>query len=105
MYVGKNNLQNDEVTFRLAKDDWTWLHVQKAHGAHVAVDSPAPSDEVLSVAASLAAYYSDCRSGDKVAVDYTLRKYVHRHPSRQAGQVVYTDYKTVFVTPRTIDED
>ena len=105
VYVGKNNLQNDEVTFRVAKEDWTWLHVAKAHGAHVAVASPTPSDKVLGQAASLAAYYSDCRSSDKVAVDYTLRKYVHRHPSRQTGQVVYTDYKTIFVTPKEIHEN
>ncbi len=102
IYVGKNNMQNEQVTFRLAKEDWTWLHVQKAHGSHVAIDTPTPSDEQLQLAAGIAAYYSDCRSSDKVAVDYTLKKYVKRHPSKATGMVIYTDYKTVFVTPKDI---
>lgn len=99
--VGKNNTQNDHLTGKLAgKDDW-WFHVQKAHGSHVILwtEGKAPDDQSLTQAAGLAAYYSQARGADKVAVDYTPVKYVKKPAGARPGMVVYTTYQTAYVQP------
>ena len=61
-------------------------------------------DEVLLAAAEICAYYSEGREGTKVAVDYTLRKFVRKPPKANAGFVTYTEYKNILVTPDKHDE-
>ncbi|MBQ7408327.1 MAG: hypothetical protein IJW13_03540 [Clostridia bacterium] len=56
-------------------------------------------DEILQLAAEICAFYSEAQHGDKVPVDYTLKKYVKKPPKSKFGSVIYTDFKTVFVTP------
>ena len=99
--VGKNNTQNDHLTGKLAgREDW-WFHVQKAHGAHVILwaDGKTPDDQSMTQAAGLAAYYSQARDGDKVAVDYTPVKYVKKPAGAKPGMVIYTTYQTAYVKP------
>ncbi|MBQ4444531.1 MAG: NFACT family protein [Clostridia bacterium] len=99
---GKNNLQNERLTFHVAKENDIWLHVKASAGSHVVVlteGKPLP-DHVLETAAEIAAYYSDQKEGGKVAVDYAPRRYVKHHPAKKSGLVVYTDYQTITVTPK-----
>ena len=100
IYVGRNNLQNDRL-LRAASPDDIWLHAQKYHSAHViiAANGGTVRDETLLYAAEICAYYSDGREGDKIPVDYCKRKFVKKPNKSKAGFVVYTDYKTVLVTP------
>ncbi len=99
--VGRNNLQNDELTLKLADKNDVWLHTQKIHGAHVIIScgSEAPDDLTVTQAAMLAAYYSKARGGAKVPVDYTIVRNVKKPPGARPGGVIYKDFKTAFVTP------
>ncbi len=102
---GKNNIQNDKLTGRAFKDD-LWLHTKDYHSAHVIVETkgePIP-DRVTEIAAEICAYYSDAQSGTKVPVDYTLKKFVKKPPQAKPGSVIYTDYKTCYVTPCAHEE-
>ncbi len=95
--VGKNNLQNDRLTFKIAKKNDTWLHVKGFHGSHVIIESESISDEVLYYAATLAIQYSEVKGNTKVEVDYCLVKHVHKEVGSAPGKVVYTDYHTIIV--------
>lgn len=94
--VGKNHAQNDRITRSAAKTD-TWLHVKDAHGSHAVLSAPRPTDEQLTRAAEIAAYYSQSRGSENVAVDYTLVKHVFPHGG---GRVEYINHKTIYVTPK-----
>lgn len=96
LLVGKNHAQNDRITRGAARTD-TWLHVKDAHGSHAVLKTPSPTDEQITRAAEIAAYYSQARGADNVAVDYTLVKFVYPHGG---GRVEYKEYKTVFVKPK-----
>ncbi len=101
---GKNNIQNDALTFSSDKND-TWFHVKDYHSSHVVVKGQLPlPNKVIEVASSVCAYYSKASNGDKIAVDYTLKKFVKKPPKSNLGSVIYTDYKTVFVTPNKFEE-
>lgn len=99
--VGKNNTQNDELTFKTAGRFDLWLHTQKIHGSHVVVflEGRELDGRTLEEAGILAAYFSQASAGQKVPVDYTLIKHVKKPPQAKPGMAVYTDYKTIFVTP------
>ncbi len=99
--AGKNNTQNDELTFRTADRFDIWLHTQKIHGSHVVIQSAGREidEKTLEEAAIIAACCSQAASAQKVPVDYTLVKHVKKTPGAKPGMVIYTDYKTVFVTP------
>ena len=96
---GKTNTQNDRVT-KSARADDLWLHTQKTHGSHVTVSGEQIDQSVIIRAAQIAAYYSKARLADNVAVDYTLKKFVSKPKGGAPGKAIYTDYKTVFVTPK-----
>lgn len=99
-YVGKNNFQNDELTFKFANgEDW-WFHAKKVPGSHVVVkgDTRELPDKVYEQAGALAAYYSKGRDQDKVEVDYTVRKNVKKPAGAAPGFVVYyTNYSLIAV--------
>ncbi len=99
--VGKNNAQNDKLTTKTAHRTDIWLHVQRLHGSHVVIscDGSEPDKETLFEAATLAAYYSQGRESGKVPVDYTQVRFVKKPSGSMPGKVVYTDYKTIMVTP------
>ncbi len=97
--VGKNNLQNDWLTLKSAEKNDLWFHVQKSHGSHVVARCGREDREAVEAAALLAAWYSDARDSANVPVDYTLVRYVKKPSGARPGMVIYTDYKTIYVTP------
>ncbi len=101
IYVGRNNRQNDELTFRLARKDDLWLHAQKVHGSHVIIScgGTVPPDDTVTQAAQLAAHYSEHKGGQNLPVDVTPVKQVKRVPSAKPGMVIYHTYRTVIVNP------
>ncbi len=98
MYVGKNNLQNDELTFSFANgNDW-WFHAKGAPGSHVIVKTGGDElpDRTFEEAGRLAAYYSKNRGSDKVEIDYVEKKHVKKPNGAKPGFVVYyTNYSLV----------
>ena len=104
MYVGKNNYQNDELTFQFAEGgDW-WFHAKKQAGSHVIVKAGGSElpDRTFEEAARLAAYYSGSREADKVEIDYTLKKNVKKPGGGKPGFVVYyTNYSMIATTDIT----
>lgn len=95
--VGRNNVQNDKLTLKIARNNYTWLHTKNIHGSHVIIESENVDDETLYYAATLAKEHSNGKNSSKVEVDYTLVKYVHKESGAKPGMVVYTDYKTIIV--------
>lgn len=98
--IGKNNVQNDELTKSAKKDD-IWLHTQKIHGSHVVISAEGKQipDSVILRAAQHAAYYSKAALSQNVPVDYTAIKYVDKPKSAPPGKVIYTHHNTVYVNP------
>ncbi|KJS81449.1 MAG: hypothetical protein JM58_16785 [Peptococcaceae bacterium BICA1-8] len=100
--LGKNNKQNDYVTFKLGKNDDLWLHVKDIPGSHVIIKNPDKKEipkSILDTAANLAAYYSKGRYSAQVPVDYTLRKHVKKPGGAKPGMVIYENQKTIYITP------
>lgn len=100
--VGRNNRQNDYVTFRLGRSEDIWLHVKDIPGSHVIIKGHGRSipESSLMEAALIAAYYSKARTGQNVPVDYTLRKYVRKPKGAKPGMVIYDHHSTLFVSPQ-----
>ncbi|TCI55883.1 fibronectin/fibrinogen-binding protein [Exiguobacterium sp. SH1S21] len=98
-YVGKNNTQNDYLTFKFARRDEIWLHVKDIPGSHVIIRSTEPDETTLLEAATVAAYFSKARASSGVPVDYTKARYVKKPSGAKPGFVIYTDQQTVYVTP------
>lgn len=98
IYVGKNNLQNEELTFKFAVgNDW-WFHAKGMPGSHVIVKTNGEEipDSTFEEAGRLAAYYSRAKGSDKVEIDYTLKKHVKKPNGSKPGFVVYyTNYSLV----------
>lgn len=101
IYVGRNNRQNDELTFRLARKDDIWCHASKVHGSHVIIScgGRTPPDDTITQAAQLAAYYAETSGGQNIPVDVTPVKQVKKIPSGKPGMVIYHSYKTVIANP------
>lgn len=100
--VGRNNRQNDYVTFKLGRSEDIWLHVKDMPGSHVIVKGQGRDipESTLMEAALIAAYYSKARTGQNVPVDYTLRKYVRKPKGAKPGMVIYDHHSTLFVSPQ-----
>ena len=73
IYVGRNNHQNDELTFRAARKDDIWCHASKVHGSHVIIScgGTTPPDDTITQASQLAAYYAETSGGRNIPVDVT----------------------------------
>lgn len=126
VYVGKNNLQNNFVTFRLARADDVWLHTQKIHSSHVVIvtkrnqpnknlaendetenaidiekseNGTSVGDNVIVTAAEICAFFSQSADGTKIPVDYTIRANVRKPTHSTPGFAVYNSYRTVLVNP------
>ncbi|MBQ7596609.1 MAG: DUF814 domain-containing protein, partial [Clostridia bacterium] len=99
--VGRNNLQNDRLTFRTANKNDMWLHTQKIHGSHVIIlsENREISDEAIVEAAEIAAFHSRANSAKLVPVDYTYVKNLKKPPASPPGKVIYHVYYSVNVTP------
>ena len=98
--VGKNNAQNDRLTFKIAAPDDLWLHTKEITGSHVIIRSSNVSDETLQFAAELAAHFSKAQSSSKVPVDYVPCKFVKKPSGAKPGFVIFTNQRTLYVTPR-----
>ncbi len=99
--IGKNNRQNDWVTFKQAQPDDLWLHAKDMPGSHVIIrrGTREISDQAIVEAAQLAAYFSKGRQSANVPVDYARRRYVRKPAGAKPGFVIYDHQNTVYVTP------
>lgn len=102
--VGRNNENNDKLTFKTADKRDIWFHVKDAPGSHVILvtDGRAPGDEDMTTAAALAALHSSQATGQNIAVNYTPVKNIRKAPGNRAGTVLYDHYETAFVTPDAV---
>ena len=101
IYIGKNNRQNEEVTFKIGAGNDLWLHVQKIPGSHVVIKTtlPEPEPEALKAAVQLAAYFSKARNGSQIPVDCVPRRFVKKPPGAKPGFVVFSNQITFYTTP------
>ena len=100
IYVGRNNLQNEELTFKMARKEELWFHAKDIPGSHVVISGNLnPSDEVKTDAAELAAYFSKGRLSNLVQVDIIEVKKLNKPTGGKPGFVTYTGQKTLRVTP------
>lgn len=102
IYVGRTPIENADLTFRVARPDDLWFHVQNQPSAHVILqrhDRTQPPHEDLLAAAALAALHSKAKNSPRVTVDYTQRKHVRKRPAAAPGLVFYTHPKSLYVAP------
>lgn len=100
--VGRNNIQNDTLTLKTAKNYDMWLHIQKYAGSHTIIiaDKKEITETAIYEAACIAAYHSKVKDSSSAAVDYTLVKNVKKPTGAKPGKVIYNTYNTVYVTPK-----
>jgi hypothetical protein len=101
VWVGRNDDENMRLTFGAARPDDLWFHVKQYPGSHVILrcGKATPHPEDIQDAAQLAVFFSAAREGAGVPVDYTRRKFVRKQPHGRPGAVLYTQERTVYVTP------
>ena len=100
IYIGKNNIQNDYITHKLASPNDIWFHTQKIHGSHVLLKNPDNleiTDDILFKCAVLAKENSKANGSLNVSVDYCFARYVKKAPGNRPGMVIYTNFKTIIV--------
>lgn len=101
--VGKNNVQNDYLTLKIARNNDVWFHAKDMPGSHVVIKNHQEQreipKEILDLAAHLAAYFSKGKHSALVPVDYTLKKHVHKPNGAKPGRVIYENQKTIYITP------
>ena len=100
--VGRNNKENDVLTFKTASPKDIWFHTKDIPGSHVILftDGKGPTETAIFEAAALAAYYSKGRESENVPVDYTQVRHVKKPNGAKPGMVIFTNNKTVYVNPR-----
>ena len=101
MYVGKNNAQNDELTFKFASNNDWWFHAKGIAGSHVIVKSNGEElpDRTFEEAGMLAAYYSKAKEQQKVEIDYIQKKHIKKPNNAKPGFVIYHTNYSLIVTP------
>ena len=99
LYIGKNNKQNDYVTFTVGGPRDLWLHTKDIPGSHVIMKATSPTAEDIALAVELAAYFSKARSGSNVPVDCVERRYVKKPAGAKPGFVIFTNQRTYYTTP------
>jgi predicted ribosome quality control (RQC) complex YloA/Tae2 family protein len=100
--VGRNDKDNDTITFRVATSQDIWMHAADYPGSHVIIRNPNRKEvptKVIQEAAEIAAFYSQAKQQDKVAVHYTQRKFVTKPPRSKPGLVRLSSFKTILVQP------
>jgi len=100
---GKNNLQNEELTWHKSRKSDLWLHAKDYHGSHCVIHSDNIDEETLRLAANIAAYYSKGRQSSSVEVVYCPIKNLKKIPGAKPGKVQLGSYKTIYIDP-DIDE-
>lgn len=101
LYIGKNNKQNDYVTFTLGNPKDLWFHTKDIPGSHVILKTSLPEarQEDINLAVQLAAYFSKARDGSNVPVDCVQRRYVKKPAGSKPGFVIFTNQNTYYTTP------
>ncbi len=102
IYVGRNNIQNDMLTFKMANGSDMWFHAKKMPGSHVIVkrkDTSELPDHIYEIAAAVAAYYSDGKDSPRVEIDYTERKNLRKPPAANPGYVIYHTNYSLTIAP------
>ena len=105
--VGRNDRDNDALTFRIAKPNDIWLHAADYPGSHAIIRNPArdsPPHRTITEAAEVAAFYSQAKGEGKAAVHYTQKKFVSKPPRSKPGLVRLSSFKTIVVEPRCVLE-
>ena len=104
IFVGKNSIQNEKLTFKIAKKNDIWFHVKDVPGSHTILflDGKEPSNDSILYAAEICCLYSKAKNSSNVAVDYTNVNNVRKIPGGKPGMVNYKNYKTVYVTPSNL---
>lgn len=99
--IGKNNYQNDKLTFKTASFNDTWFHAKDIPGSHVILRNGGNelTDDDIMLAANLAAHFSKAQGSSKIPVDYTEVRYVKKPSGSKPGFVIFTNQKTLYVTP------
>lgn len=103
LFIGRNNRQNDLVTFKVARPGDLWFHTKDIPGSHVVLRTPdgPPLPADMEMAAMLAAWFSKARESASVPVDYTERRHVKKPSGAKPGFVIYEKQRTVRVTPQS----
>ena len=103
--VGRNNIQNDKLTFKTGRKGDVWLHAQKCPGSHVLLvaDGGEVPDDAIVEAAEITAYYSSAKDSTVVTVDYTDVKNIKKPNGAKPGFVVYYTYYSVNVKPKNVE--
>ncbi len=101
IFAGKNNLQNDLLTFKVAYKSDMWFHVQKIHGSHVILvcEGKKPTLDALNDACMIAAFHANGKGLVKIPVDYTEIRNIKKPPAAKPGMVIYHVYNTAYITP------
>ena len=97
--IGKNNLQNDYLTFKHAHRYDTWFHVKDMPGSHVIVKGDQLDEYTIRLASNIAAYFSKGKNSSSVPVNYTLVKTLKKPNAAKPGQVILDKYKTIYIDP------
>ncbi len=97
IYIGKNNLQNDYVTFKLGQDHHWWMHTKDIPGSHVLIADPNPDESTLREAAMLAAWFSQARQSSSIPIDLTKIKHVKKPAKAKPGFVIYEQQRTLII--------
>ncbi|MGL4484395.1 MAG: Rqc2 family fibronectin-binding protein [Anaerovoracaceae bacterium] len=106
LYVGRNNIENEYITFKASKKGDIWLHAKDVHGAHGVLRNSSENiqDELIIKAAEILAYYSKARYSENVPVDYVPIKNVKKIPGSLPGKVYFRNNQTIFVNPKNPKE-
>ena len=96
---GRNNLQNEALTFHMARRGEIWLHAKDYHGAHVVIHDESPDEQTLRTAANLAAYFSAGRNSSSVPVTWCKVSQLKKIPGAKPGMVQLGSYKTIYIDP------
>ncbi len=102
IFVGKSNLQNDELTLRMAESTDIWMHTKDIPGSHVIIRTNGQKElpeATMEEAANLAAFYSKAKNSSMVPVDYTQRKNIKKPNGAKPGMVIYLTNRTIYITP------
>lgn len=99
IYVGKNNLQNDYLTFKMASRNDMWFHVKDMPGSHVVVHSEELNEYTIRLASKIAAYFSKGKHSSSVPVNYTQIKTLKKPQGAKPGQVILNHYSTIYIDP------
>jgi len=95
--LGKNNIQNDFITFKKSSRYDMWFHVKDGTGAHLTINTENPTEEEIRFCAMLAGYFSKQRESSSIPINYTLVKNLKKIPSSKLGKVIMKEYKTIYI--------